>query len=636
MAEIPEPDVVEGPPPQTAKPPPELQTIFMGAVLAALVVAGLYFGQPVLVPVALAILLSLALGPLVTLLQRLHLGHVPSVLLGILFAVAVIVALGTFIGSQFAGLVSELPHYQTNLTAKIRSIEGTARNSTVVQRASSTVQNIAHQILNSEQSTATRTGLSRRAQKPIPVVISQPNPEPLAILQAIAGPLLEPFGTLAIVIVFAGFFLLQKDDLRDRFIRLAGSRDLQRATHLVNEGAERLSRYLMLQTAVNACFGIVIGAGLWLIGVPLPGLWGLIAAIMRFVPYVGVPIAALLPILLSLAVDSGWSMVAWTILLFAIVEPITGQMIEPPLYGRNMGMSAVAVVLAATFWTWIWGPVGLLLSTPLTMCLVVLGRHTPQLQFLDIMLGDRPPLTRDESFYLRMLAGDPDEAANRAEAFLKKHSLAEYYDQVVMKALALAQRDVNRGTLDKAECERIHTMILGLIENLAEREEAQPVRDSELAASWRNRPVLCVAGRGPLDEAAAALFADLLKNAGIGARAVSADQASPANINNLDLQGVEAICVSYLEPGNFKSARYLVRRLHKRAPHAVAIAGYWGLPGDATRYLDSIEATECELVVTTLSEAMLAIQNLARKAAQNPLPSGEGPKPTLRDSTVAA
>ncbi len=507
MAEIPQTEGVD-PPPQAAKAPPGLQTIFMGAVLAALVVAGLYFGQPVLVPVALAILLSLALGPLVTFLQRLHLGHVPSVLMSILFAVAVIVALGAFIGSQFAGLVAELPHYQTNLTAKIRSVEGTARNNTVVQRASSTVQNIAHQIFSSTQAAAplTGTGLNGHAQQPVPVVISQPNPEPLQILQSIAGPLLEPFATLAIVIVFAGFFLLQKDDLRDRFIRLAGSRDLQRATHLVNEGAERLSRYLMLQTGVNACFGTVIGVGLWLIGVPLPGLWGLIAAVLRFVPYVGVPIAALLPILLSLAVDPGWSMVIWTLLLYAIVEPITGQVIEPPLYGRNMGMSAVAVVVAATFWTWIWGPVGLLLSTPLTMCLVVLGRHTPQLQFLDIMLGDRPPLTRDESFYLRMLADDPDEAANRAEAYLRNHAIAEYYDHVVMKALALAQRDVNRGTLDREQCERIHAMITGLIENLADHETAQPDRASgaslkpeDLALTWRNHPVLCVAGRGPLD-----------------------------------------------------------------------------------------------------------------------------------------
>ena len=651
MTEILETAPASGPP-QPVKPPYELEKIFMGAVLAALVVTGLYFGQPVLVPVALAILLSLALGPLVGLLKRLHFGNLPSVLLSIVFAVAVIASLGTFIGSQFAGLVSELPHYQTNLSAKIQSIRGSATNNVVVQQASSAVQNIAHQILNS----AGNIGATKPPpvvanvpveEKPIPVVVRQPDLAPIAILETIVGPLLQPLATLAIVIVFAGFILLQKDDLRDRFIRLAGSRDLQRATHLVNDGAERLSRYLILQTVVNGCFGAMIGVALWIIGVPLPGMWGLLTAILRFVPYVGVPISAILPLTLALAVDPGWSIVIWTLLLYSIAEPITGQIVEPLLYGRHMGLSAAAVVIAATFWTWIWGPVGLLLSTPLTMCLVVLGRHTPQLQFLDIMLGDSPALTQDESFYLRMLAGDPDEAATRAEAFLKENSLAAYYDQVVMKALALAQHDLNRGALDEQARARIKAMVEGLIVNLDDRdkpamESEEPgstsvLKPEELAPAWRDHPVLCVAGRSALDEAAAAILVHLLEKAGIKGRAISADEASPAGVNRLDPTGVQVICASYLEPGNFKSARYLVRRLRKRMPHALPIAGYWCLPGDATKYLDSIEATDCEFVVTSLSEAILTIVTLARKAAVNPLPGGESPPPArLRDSTVVA
>lgn len=651
MAEVLEPVPAASAPREPVKPPYELEKIFMGAVIAALAVMALYFGQPVLVPIALAILLSLALGPLVAFLQRLYLGRVLSVVLGIVFALAVIAALGTFIGSQFAGLVSDLPLYQHNLSTKIESIRGSAAKSAVVQQASSAVQSITNQILNTAQSVANNKppAVVRNTspeEKPIPVVIRQPDPAPIAIMETIAGPLLQPLATLAIVIVFAGFILLQKDDLRDRFIRLAGSRDLQRATHLVDEGAQRLSRYLMLQTAVNTTLGIIIGLGLWAIGVPLPGLWGLLAAILRFVPYVGVPIAAVLPLTLGLAVDPGWSMVIWTLILYGTVEPITGQVIEPLLYGKHMGMSAVAVVIAATFWTWIWGPVGLLLSTPLTMCLVVLGRHTPQLQFLDIMLGDTPALSPDESFYLRMLDGDPDEAALRAEAFLKENSVAAYYDLVVMKALTLAQQDLNRGTLDEKARERIKNTVHGLIVNLADREDGVPLDEEEktkfvalkpedLAPSWRDHPVLCVAGRSVLDEAAANILTHLLERAGIGARAISADDASPSRINQLDVEGAQAICVSYLEPGNFQSARYLVRRMRKRIPHAVPIAGYWCLPGDATKYLDSIEVTECEFVVTSLSEAVISIITLAKRAAQNPNAARKAVHHSLKDSAAA-
>ena len=260
---------------------------------------------------------------------------------------------------------------------------------------------------------------NNQPQDPVPVEIHQPNPSPFLLLQQFAVPLLQPFATAGIVLVFVIFFLLQREDLRDRFIRLAGAGDLRRTTVAMDDAASRLSRYLLTQTAINTSFGVLVGTGLWFIGVPHPVLWGILGMLLRFVPYIGPVIAAALPAIVAFAVDPGWAMLLWAVALFLVVELAIGQVIEPWLYGHSTGLSGIAVVVAAAFWTLLWGPVGLLLSTPLTMCLVVLGRHVERLQFLEVLLGDQPALAPEEAFYQRMLAGDPDEAAHQAEEFLK-------------------------------------------------------------------------------------------------------------------------------------------------------------------------------------------------------------------------
>jgi predicted PurR-regulated permease PerM len=605
------------PPPQVA-PVSDLQTAYMASVIAAVVVAGIYFGRPILVPLALAVILAFALGPVVSGLRRLRLGHVPSVILAVLFAVLMIGAFGAFIGTQFARLAADLPHYQTNLSQKIQSVRDSANGDGVVHRAAAMFDKLSDQILGPENSTPAANGAPE--QKPIPVVIRQPQSAPLRVAKDVVGPLLDPLATVTIVMVFVIFMLLQKEDLRDRFIRLAGSRDLQRTTVALDEAASRLSRYLLLQTTVNAWFGLLVFFGLWAIGVPNPGLWGLMAGMFRVVPYVGVPIAAAVPILLSVAADPGWSMVFWTLGLFVVMEGITGQAIEPFLYGRNIGLSAVAIVVAAAFWTWLWGPVGLLLSTPLTMCLVVLGRHVDALKFLDVMLGDRPPLAMEESFYLRILAGNPDEAAGEAESFLRENSLIEYFDQVAIRALTLAQKDADRGALDEKRRLRIKETIRELIANLTEHEQTQsgpslndpegPHFSSGVHPLWDGGTVLCVAGRGHIDEIAAMLLAHVLTKEGIAARVISSEEVSPANIHLVEPAGVRAVCMSYLDPGNYKNARYLVRRLKRQIPDAVSIGGFWGLSGD-TAYLDALEATGCDAVATSLTEAISHIQAAA-------------------------
>jgi len=588
----------------------------MTAVIAAVVVAGIYFGRPVLMPLALAVLMAFALAPLVGLLKRWHLGQVAPVLISVLLAVVVLTSLGGFMGSQLAKLAAELPRYQTNLAHKIQSVVGGAANNNTIMRLNKTVETLAEQVTGSSKAEETAGVTPDDPIKPIPVIIRRTSVAPWSIAQTVLGPLLEPLGLIVLVLVFVGFILLQKDDLRDRIVRLAGSRDMQRTTIALDEAASRLSRYLFLQTGVNICFGLIIGIGLWLIGIPNPGLWGLMSGLMRFVPYVGVPLASLFPLALALAVDPGWSMLVQAMILYFVVDAVTGQAIEPFLYGRSMGLSAVAVVVAAAFWTWLWGPVGLLLSTPLTMCFVVFSRHVESLKFLDVMLGDQPALRAEQSLYLRMLANDPDEAADEAEIFLKQNSLSAYYDEVAARALMLAQTDVDRGVLDPVRQERIRDAIKGLIVNLSDRKDEDAGDPSHNWHGASVEPVLCVAGRGPLDEAAALLLVDMLGKYGVGARVVSSDETSATHIRELSCAGVRLTCVSYLEPGTFKNARYQVRRLRKHMPGVPVIAIFWGLAGDNSRYLDGIEATESDIVTTGLKETVQHILAFARRASQ--------------------
>jgi predicted PurR-regulated permease PerM len=593
------------------------------AVIAAVVVALVYFGRPLLVPLALSILMAFALAPVVEFLRRLRIGRIAGVILTVTMAVLLISGIAAFIGTQLAWLAGGLPQYQHNIIDKIQSVEGSAANNGIVQGAIGMFNNLSEQIAHvpvpgkKEDLQAKTT--AQNNDPAVPVVIQEPPPGPLELLQNVAGPLLEPLANLTIIIIFVIFILLQKEDLRDRFIMLAGARDLQRTTLAMDDGAERLSRYLLLQTGVNTGFGLLVGLGLWAAGVPNPALWGLIAGMFRFVPYIGVPIAALLPLALSIAVDPGWSVTFWTLGVFIVLESITGQAVEPWLYGRNMGLSALAVVVAAGFWTFVWGPVGLLLSTPLTMCLVVLGRHVDQLRFLDVMLGDAPPMAPEESFYLRMLAGNPDEAAEQAEVYLQDHSLPAYFDDVAIRGLAQAQLDVNRGALTEEGRKRIATTVEGFIDNLTLNEDPE-ARESSIVheivpADWQNRPVLCVAGRSILDHAAASLLAHLLQRQGIGARIASFDEVSPNSIQDLVCDGVRVVCVSYLEPGNPKNARYLARRLRKRLPGLPLIAGFWSVIEDDTQYLDSFEATECDFLANNLQQAVEQVLALMTKPA---------------------
>ena len=430
------------------------------------------------------------------------------------------------------------------------------------------------------------------------------------------------------------FILLQREDLRNRLIRLAGSHDLQRTTAALDDAAGRLSRLFLIQLLVNGSFGVVIGIGLWLIGIPSPILWGILAAVLRFVPYIGAVIAAVFPLALAVAVDPSWSMLLWTLALFLIVEPIVGHVIEPMVYGHSTGLSPVAVVASATFWTALWGPIGLVLATPLTVCLVVLGRHVERLEFLDVMFGDRPPLSPPEIFYQRMLAGDPTEAAEKAEEFLKERSLSSYYDEVALKGLQLAQADAERGALNRERLARIRDAVAEFANDLSDQDDRPPPKvnsttDPEAASAvesvaqnapyenlpvlskialpseWQSgHPILCVAGRSLIDESAAIMLSQLCTAHGLAARVEGAGALSPTNVFRLETTGVAIVCLVYMDASGPAHMRYSARRLRRKLPEATIILGCWMKETDPAALEQLRDGAKADLVAASLGEAL--------------------------------
>jgi predicted PurR-regulated permease PerM len=624
-------EFLKPPPPRVAAPVDQAELLEKVATLItlALVITALYVGRAVFIPIAIAILLSFALAPLVRLLRRWRVPRVPSVGLVVLLAVAILGGIGAIIAQQFADLTRELPNYEYTISRKIDSIKQLTAGSGSLERAAKALRNLGGQITETAPEPAKPAGtpssskLGQPQDKAQPVAVQVlPGSEPFSLerLQSVAGTILEPLATAGIVLVFVIFILFQREDLRDRFIRLAGSGDLQRTTSAMNDAARRLSRYFLFQTLMNATFGVFVGIGLWFIGVPSPFLCGALAAVMRFVPYVGAFIAAAVPILLAAAVAPNWTMMLEVAALFAITEPIVGQLIEPLLYGHSTGISPIAVVVSATFWTWLWGPVGLLLATPLTVCLVVLGRHVERLAFLDVLLGDAPALTPVESFYQRLLAADSSEVAEQAEEFIKERPLADYFDEVALEALLMAQADVRRGALDAGRQVKIRETIDELVEDLqddgsdpgraAEGEERPAERDQASQMS-----VICIGGRTPLDEAAGALFAHLLRSEErIAPRVEPASALTPAGLLRLDAAEANVICLSYLDSeAGHAQVRYGVRRVRRRFPHAVILTCFWTVdeaPGRAQQLCDAAKADKCAF---RFGQALHVIREIARE-----------------------
>lgn len=652
------------------------------AIVGFIIVVALYFGQVVLVPLALAVILSFVLAPAVRLLKRGGLPNTPAVFLVVAFAFAIIFGVGALITQQVASLAQELPRYQLTLKNKVESLKDVAAGSGgAIKQASDTLKDLQQQLETpsgrasppvSVTVTSPRGPLSGGGGRPIPVEVHTPAPTALDQLQSIIGVVLAPLATTGVVVLFVLFLLLQRGDVRDRAIRLLGSHDLEKSTTAMDDAGDRLSRYFLALTGINAAFGILIGCGLWAIGVPSPVLWGVLAMLMRFVPFIGSFIAAALPLLLAAAVDPGWSMFLWTLALYVISEPIMGSVIEPVVQGQRTGLSPLAIILSAAFWTLLWGPIGLLLAIPLTVVLVVLGRHVERLEFLNVILGDTPPLSPAERFYQRMLAGDPAEAVEQAEKCIKDSSLVDYYDDVMIEGLRLAQVDVDRGTLEPERLSEIRDTADVVIDTLAdhdlvhktpkkptsakdadekaemgveafapdpadEEDEPEIAEPAPLALSdnWKGeKAVLCVASRTALDETVALALARLLSKYSIGAKVIDPQRLRHGSLSGEDLDGVHLICISALDVRERSAhARFLVRRLKRSAPDALILGGFWKLDPEAKSDASIIESIPVDATATTLREALQFCLETARSDSEE---SAVAQVETMRVETRAA
>ncbi|MDB5592752.1 AI-2E family transporter, partial [Enterovirga sp.] len=581
-----------------------LYTALAVALLVLTLGAILHLGREIFVPVALAVLLSFVLAPIVRGLQRLSIPQAVAVPVTVLVGFGAIAVLLVTMGAQFAGLGADLPKYQGTIRDKVVALAGSAEPGGALARVIEVWEGIGTELkqLGGDRKDGPDGLPVPPGSRPIPVVI-QDGGGLLGTLGGFVSPLLHPLATAGLVLIFVIFVLAAREDLRNRFVRLLGTEDIQHTTAVIDDAAGRLSRLFLMQLGLNAAFGAAIAIGLFLIGVPSPLLWGILAGILRFVPYVGAVVGALPPLALAFAVDPGWSMFIWTALLFVALEPVFGHVLEPLLFGHSTGLSPVAVILAAVVWTFLWGPIGLVLAMPLTVCLVVLGRHVRGLGFIDVMLGDRPALSPAQIFYQRMLAGDPSEAILQAREFLRERSLSTYYDEVALEALRLAQEDVARNRLspDRQEVLRRSTETLiasleGLRDPLPKGGQAggeaaaavmaagpdrgastRVLARDDLRPGWEGAAaVICYARPDTLDEVIARMVAQVLTKHGMGAVVVSTTSNEPlAGGAPVRAEEVRMVCLSYVEPLSTLHLRYAVRLARKQFRGAFTVLGIW-------------------------------------------------------------
>ncbi len=567
----------------------EQSSVLETIAVLLVVVAGLYLGAGILVPLVLAILLAFALAPLVNMLERLHVPDVLAVLLAFLLAAGVLGVFAYIASTQLIALATDLPGYQSVVTEKIRGLQASFGGSGVFfERATQAIEALGNQIDGSNNELVQAPGT------PIPVTISNDAGNPLGIVSAILGSVLGPLATTAIVSIFLIFLLLGRDDLRDRFIRLVSRGNFSTTTLVINDAAARVARYLLVQFGVNFTYGIVFGSGLMLIGVPNAVLWGLMATLFRYIPFVGTLIVASIPFALAFTVDPGWNMLILSVALFATLELVTTNAIEPRLYGTSTGLSPLAVLLAAMFWATIWGPVGLILSTPLTVCLVVLGHYIPQLRFLDTMLGSDPVLTPQERLYQRLLAGDTDEAIDIAEEVIAEKDHRHFLENILLPALRQASLDLKDNPETAQQRRRMANSLSELIGDVAPTEGSAPPN------------VLLIGGKTELDEGAAMVVSQALAEDGIGTEVLPPVAIRQETIGQIDLDGFDIVCLVYLGSEIRASARYAARRLRRLKPGLVILVSH------LTSNEDPLETAET-LRVNDLANSLDQTQILIRE-----------------------
>jgi predicted PurR-regulated permease PerM len=535
-------------------------TVRQLAIIVA-VAAVLFVARDVFIPLAIAMLITFALAPLVTMLRRIGLPKVAAVVAVVLVAFAVIGLFFLVVAGQVGQLAQNLPEFQANILTKLEALKEVGGERGIGAQVGNLLAAI-----NAEIGAALPGSGGEAPTRPMPVELVEPN-SAIGILQDLVLPLVTPLASVGIVVVVVIFILMEREQLRDRFLRLIGSNDLHRSTQVMEDAAARVTSYLLIQLLVNAIYAVPIGIGLWLIGVPNAPLWGMLTLVLRFVPYVGSVLAAAFPLFLAFAVAPGWSAVIWTAALFVAVELITSNIVEPWLYGSRTGVSPLAIIVAAIFWTFLWGPLGLVMSTPLTVCLVVLGRYLPQFKLFDILLGDEPVLVAHARLYQRLLAGDELEAIYGAEEALEEKPLAEFHRRVTIPALLLAQADRERGVLSEAREEQLSVTAVEMIGSIAPDPDQPVAEDAPV--------IVCLGGRSRLDDASAAVLAQLLAAEGAAVRQARLVGASGSRSIASHLAGSQALVLCFLDSTPARGALLLARRYRKLAPGLTFGAVVW-------------------------------------------------------------
>jgi predicted PurR-regulated permease PerM len=598
-----------------------------GTIAAFGAIAALYFAREILIPLAFALTLTFLLTPAVALLQKLRIGRVMSVLATVLVAITVAGGIGWLIVNQLVDVANQLPLYRENIHAKIEAFHVPVTGQ--LGHAAESVQEVVREVTTAGAASPAAPPRGRDSKRPsvppapaspVPVRVVQPAANGWTQLRALGPAVLAPLGRTFMVVIFTIFMLLKREDLRNRLLRLAGLGQLNRMTQAIDDASSRVSRYLLMQFLVNASFGTLFGFGLYCIGVPNPALWGAVAGILRIVPYVGTLAAAALPLALSLAAFDGWHRPLLVFLLFACLELITGNFVEPWLYGAHVGISSLALLVAAVFWAVLWGPAGLILSTPLTVCAVVLGRYVPHLSFLHILLGDEPVLAAEAQIYQRLLAMDQLEAHTVVEQFLKGRPLVELYDAVLIPALSMAEQDRHKGAIDTV---REEFLFLSINEMIAEFSEYQLADTPPGAAERPDARIVVLPAHDRADEITAAMLSQLLEQKGFAT--LSFPVVGPS-LNEV-LAMIEAgrgdvVCISALPPYAFAPARAMCKQLRERYPKLKVVVCVWGFSGDAQKAITRFERTQPDRLSTSLVQAVEHVQELVRPQPEAAVLSG--------------
>src|SRR5436305_3660860 len=605
-------------------------------LLIVFVVAALYFGRSVLVPIALATLITFLLSRLVTRLER-WIGRIAAVLVTVIAVFSIFAAESWVIGRQVIDLADKLPDDQTNIVAKIRSLRLPA--SGPLARFSSSVQALQKEVVApstaSEADRARGNSLTRTARlaaSPIPVRVIEGRSAILQLMEETLGAILSPLGTAALVLLLVIFMLLKRDDLRGRLIRLIGQGRISTTTRAMEDAGRRVSRYLSTQFLVNTCYGICVAVGLQFIGVPNAPLWGLLSGVLRFIPYVGPWAGALLPILLSFAISTNWFTPLLTVALFIVLELIVSNFIEPWVYGANTGVSPLALIISAVFWTWLWGPVGLVLSTPMTVCLAVMGRHVPRLEFLGILLSEDQPLEPHEEFYHRLLSFSMDSAEEFATKYLDTESLTALYDNVLIPAIGAVEIDAHRGSLTAeqrtAALQRVHE----IIDDFSGREDAHEQKSddlTEVAPATRSR-VLCLPASAYRDELAGEMLAQLLRDQGFEGENVPARLKLEELIERTVEAQPECICISVVPPTSIAQARHLASAIRERLKSVTILVGVWSARFDAEKLRERLRGAHVSDVAVSLADAVQRLYKMTAAITDAMLPAPTPPNEEKR------